>query len=508
MRSKKYWQDRATALEYYMQQDATKTRNEIMRLMGNALDNIDREISKIRHELGKVTGKVSEEELDELLGFAERDKSYQELLKIMNDTDDAAAKAKILDRINAQAYGARIKRVDAVGNKILGEFIQMANKEQVLCKELFSSALEEAYYTNIYNLAEGYNAGVAFDVLPKRAIQNALSAEWKGDNFSSRIWKHSQAFAEQVEETVISGLMTGKSVPKMAMELNGFAQTDAYYVKERLIRSEMAHFMSRGQNMAYAAAGIERYRFLAALSERTCEVCGALDNKVYAMEEAVDGETFPPIHPNCRCVTITADVKLTSRSARDPVTGENYKVAGDMSFEQWKENLSDEQKQAFDLHVRQMRNKSADQKQYDRYIKRLGAENLPKTFDKFQEMKYTDISRYETLMRGYRTLGEISRKEWNDSFKQKAIETYWEFNKAGVEMSSHALARYLDRGKDSFSFNDILLQSKMDYNYRDSNQYGIKYYNGIALVYNENNTEIVSIVKRKNPSQRWMNYND
>lgn len=121
-----------------------------------------------------------------------------------------------------------------------------------------------------------------------------------------------------------------------------------------------------------------------------------------AMEEAVDGENFPPIHPNCRCVTVTADVKLTSRSARDPVTGENYKVAGDMSFEQWKKNLSDEQKQAFDLHVRQMRNKSADQKQYKRYLERLGAENLPKTFDKFQEMKYTDVEKWEELKLAYK----------------------------------------------------------------------------------------------------------
>ncbi len=409
MRSRKYWQDRVTALEYYIQQDATKARDEIMRLLGEALDKIDRETSKIRRELGKVTGKVTEEELDELLGFSERDKSYQELLKIMHDTDDETAKAMLLERINAQAYGARIKRVDAIGNKILGEFMQMANKEQVLCKELFSSVFTESYYTNIYNLAEGYNAGVSFDVLPKRAIQAALQEDWNGANYSSRIWNHSKEFAEQVEKTVVSGLMSGKSTPKMAMELSGFAKDDAYYVKERLIRSETAHFLSQGQKEAYEVGGIEQYRFLASLSERTCEVCGDLDNKTFYVDEATEGENFPPMHPNCRCVTVTADVKLKNRTAKDPVTGENYKVEGDMSFAQWKESLSDEQKQAFDLHVRQMRNKSADKKQYDRYIERLGAENMPKTFDKFQEMKYTDIEKWNLIKLDYQRQERLIR---------------------------------------------------------------------------------------------------
>ena len=41
-----------------------------------------------------------------------------------------------------------------------------------------------------------------------------------------------------------------------------------------------------------------------------------------------------------------ADVNLTSRIARDPLTGENYKVDGNMTFDEWKNSLSDEQKNA------------------------------------------------------------------------------------------------------------------------------------------------------------------
>ena len=94
----------------------------------------------------------------------------------------------------------------------------------------------------------------------------------------------------------------------------------------------------------------------------TCDRCGSLDGSVFDTDKAVEGENFPPIHPRCRCVTIMADVNLTSRIARDPLTGENYKVDGSMTFDEWKNSLSDEQRNALELHVKQMRNSSADKK--------------------------------------------------------------------------------------------------------------------------------------------------
>ena len=175
----------------------------------------------------------------------------------------------------------------------------------------------------------------------------------------------------------------------------------------RIVRTETAHFLSEGQREAYEAAGIEKYRYLAALSERTCEICASLDNKVFPLDEATEGVNYPTMHPNCRCVTITADAKLSTRLAKDPKTGKNYKVDGNMDFQQWKESLSNEQKQAFDLHVRQNKNKSSDKKQYERYKARLGVENMPKTFDKFQDLKYNDVSKWELIKLDYRRQNEL-----------------------------------------------------------------------------------------------------
>lgn len=64
MRSREYWKQRAIAAEYYAQQDASLTIEKIQKLYGNALEHIDEEVQKLRRELGKQTGAVSEDELD------------------------------------------------------------------------------------------------------------------------------------------------------------------------------------------------------------------------------------------------------------------------------------------------------------------------------------------------------------------------------------------------------------------------------------------------------------
>ena len=177
-----------------------------------------------------------------------------------------------------------------------------------------------------------------------------LSEPWHGHNYSERVWIHNNRFIQAVGQTIEDGIISGHSVSRMTDKLIDYVKDTApggiRTSAETLVRSETAHFMNQGQKMAYEEIGIKQYRFVAALSELTCDRCGSLDGSVFDTDKAVEDENFPPIHPRCRCVTIMADVNLTSRIARDPLTGENYKVDGSMTFDEWKNSLSDEQKNA------------------------------------------------------------------------------------------------------------------------------------------------------------------
>ena len=177
-----------------------------------------------------------------------------------------------------------------------------------------------------------------------------LREPWHGHNYSERVWIHKDRFIQAVGQTIEDGIISGHSVSRMTDKLIDYVKDTApggiRTSAETLVRSETAHFMNQGQRMAYEEIGIKQYRFVAALSELTRDRCGSLDGGVLDTDKAVEGENFPPIHPRCRCVTIMADVNLTSRIARDPLTSENYKVNGSMTFDEWKNSLSDEQKNA------------------------------------------------------------------------------------------------------------------------------------------------------------------
>lgn len=400
MRSKKYWADRATALEYWLQQEAGKSVREINDLYYRAIIDIEEEIEKIRKEL-LTMGDLTEDEWNELLRKADRDVSYNRLKELLEKTDDPDTMGDILNRMNAQAYGARITRLDELSNKVIEAVLDATAAERAIAEKCLSRVLREAFYTNIDNIAEGYNIGINFGIMPSRAVAAALQTPWNNMTYSERIWKNGREFASKVEQTVTTGLLKGASVQKMAAELKDCTEK-GNYVRERLVRTETAHFMAVGQLEAYKDAGVGRYRFLASLSERTCDVCADLDGKTFNVDEATEGVNCNPIHPNCRCITITAEASLSDRLAKDPLTDENYHTGKDMTFKEWKESFTPEQKQAFEVNVRKYRNKASDKKQYERYIKRLGAENLPETFDKFQMLKYTDIEKWEFIKLDYK----------------------------------------------------------------------------------------------------------
>lgn len=396
MKSKAYWVKRAVEVETYLQSQADSIKDGVIKAYERAIKNVNNDIEKTFKAY--ISTDIPEKEARRLMSIADSDKQYEELLELYDETDDKTVKKEILSRINAQSYGARISRLEGLKRNVYIYFRHVANEAIKEQKKLYDSAVKTAYYTNIFDTAQGLNCGIDFSLVPQKAVDKVLSEPWHGHNYSERVWIHNDRFIQAVGQTIEDGIISGHSVSRMTDKLIDYVKDTApggiRTSAETLVRSETAHFMNQGQKMAYEEIGIKQYRFVAALSELTCDRCGSLDGSVFDTDKAVEGENFPPIHPRCRCVTIMADVNLTSRIARDPLTGENYKVDGSMTFDEWKNSLSDEQRNALELHVKQMRNRSADKVQYEKYSQIFGKE-FPKTLDDFVDMKYNDSDRWE-----------------------------------------------------------------------------------------------------------------
>lgn len=456
--NKKYWTNRAIQLEQMIQENAEPAIKVIQDAYLEAIKHINADMKAVVRGLSKASA-ITEDEAEKLLNEAESRQQYKDLIRLYDETDDERAKKDIALKINRQAYGARMTRLEALKQNVYNHFMRAQNTETAQHKALHADTFQRSYYSNIHTIAKGFNAGINFSVLPKKAIDKALSAKWLGSNYSQRVWNNNQHFTEKVQRTITDGITAGHSIDRMANKLLDYVAVEGMgqrYIAERLVRTETAHFMAEGQLEAYKEAGIEHYQFVASFDERTCDFCGGLDGEIIPVSEARAGDNYPPLHANCRCTTVLAGFDPSARIARNPETGKNYKVDGNMTYNQWVNSLTAEQKAAMELHVKQMKNKSADMKQYERYKERLGGENMPKTFDKWQDLKYNESDKYNDIKGFYRYKGSNPNATRNDYNCAKELQ------ELGIKGSIHIPHKEIDI--KSLAFNDEHINQQRNHN--------------------------------------------
>lgn len=231
--------------------------------------------------------------------------------------------------------------------------------------------------------------------------------------------------------------------------------------------------MGEGQLEAYKDIGIEHYQFVAALGERTCDTCGGLDGEVFPVSEAMEGDNYPPMHANCRCTTIMADADLSSCIARDPLTGENYKVDGDMTFGEWKDSLTPEQRAAMDKYVDNSGKGGIIKERRDMTNKPIGNEEdssniTPKTKD-YSEVgsnSFSDISKGK-LYQQERTISAndyetavLYDKNGNELFSVEGNAGEVRFTKEQIEQMKGSILTHNHPNGTVFSPEDVYMLYK------------------------------------------------
>lgn len=175
---------------------------------------------------------------------------------------------------------------------------------------LQSSAVIQSNLTSMYKQNYkliGQQLGLVTKVDPNR-VKIVTDNVWVGGvNWSKRLWTNQTVLAQKVEDGLVDCVATGAKPEKLTKTImDTFGQ--GYNEASRLVRTELNYVQNQSTKDKYEEAGIEEYNFLAELDERTCDVCWKLDFKRFRLDEAVVGENYPPIHPNCRC-TVLAVIK-------------------------------------------------------------------------------------------------------------------------------------------------------------------------------------------------------
>ncbi|WML35355.1 minor capsid protein [Clostridium sp. OS1-26] len=357
--------------------------------------------------------------------------------------------------LNNVSYKVRITRLQALQTQIKSAIEDLYIKQQKGATALLKGIYEDTYYRNIYELHKGLGIGVNFAKLDKNSTEKAVAEPWHGDNYSSRIWNNKEKLAMELQINLTQALIRGDSIDKTS-KIIADRMNVARNRAITLVSTESAYITSKSTFDSYIGSGVvKQYEILATLDLRTSTICRWMDGKVFKVSEKEIGINAPPFHPRCRTTTVAyfPDAVDEERIARD-YEGKTYKVDGNMDYEQWynkyvKGNSKEE------IAEKKLQNKASDKKQHENYREVLG-KDIPKSFDKFQELKYNNVNEWQEIKAfvdakiNSRISPDATLKQWKNISKEVNDKIVGITTPNGIKISGlshHGIERFIGDGQ-------------------------------------------------------------
>ena len=295
--SQEYWNERARQDKIKVIKTAEYGVDNLKKLLKKNLDSVEKQIADFYKKYGDE-GKYAES-----LSYAEFQKYKAKLrLKAKQNPQD-----KTLQRLARQDIPKyRIDRLRALQTDLQIQLTEATRGQEAGIYKTLKDVAKVSQATTALRFKKTLD--VAFDKIASRKLEKILSSDWVGNmNWSERLWKDRELVGKKVTEILETGLPQGKSMQDMARDLKE-ATNSSFNDAFRLIRTESAHLdgevLLESFKQAKAELGYTKYIFDATIDNRTSKICAEKDNKSYLIDEAVIGENFPPLHPNCRSTAV------------------------------------------------------------------------------------------------------------------------------------------------------------------------------------------------------------
>lgn len=496
MKNKEYWKLRSLSRMDSYHKDADKTIGKVLEAYQASIDDINEQMAKIFNKYA-ASSKLSMDEAKQYLTTAESKEFLDNLRKTIDNVTDPDLKAEMLRQINAPAYRARLTKLQAMKDKLNIELKSLADVHvREMDKGLFSTA-DDAYYKTIFDMQQKTGLGFSFAEVPTNHIHEILKNNWSGKHYSKRIWDNTNVLASELEHTLTKGFMTGASVQRMSKEIADKMQI-GQYAATRLIRTETTYVANSAELASYKEAGVDKLEFLATLDTRTSDICRRNDRKIILVKDAVPGQNIPPLHANCRSTTLEVfeddNLAELQRRARDPVTGESVLVPGDMKYEDWYKKYVGGNQEAI-VKEKMSKNITSDKSQYEKYNSVLG-KDAPKSFDKFQELKYNNVNEWSNLKAFYRYKldnPDSDKIYFGINKKMEELRSSGQIKVKGIavkpmpseikDLNEHALQRMKERGITKEEAQAFINESVIAFKQRNGTQnayYSVKGFTAIS----------------------------
>lgn len=183
-------------------------------------------------------------------------------------------------------------------NNINKELLSLGQKEV----KIYNQAFTDMYIANAEIIDKSLGVASKPD---KKAAQRVIHTIWTDDgkSWSSRIWKNNALLVEKLENGLFDSVAAGASKDKLVKRIKEDFNV-RFNEADRIVRTELSHIQNQSTLDRYNEAGINKYKYLAEIDERNCDICQKLDGQEFNLKDAEVGINFPPMHPGCRCTII------------------------------------------------------------------------------------------------------------------------------------------------------------------------------------------------------------
>ena len=390
---------------YKYQKAADNTADEVAKTYIKAANYINSEAETI-FKTFQTKHKLTEKEAYDLINEIKDKDTLNSLKAVAEKITDPEKKKEILKIIEAPAYRFRIARLEALQRNIDSYVNELCQNEIDVTKAHYVELSEKAYNYTTYDIQKNIGVMFPFDRIGRERISEILAYNWSGKLFSERIWGRGNEVNQKLKTEILTGFLTGRNYETTAKEIEKQMSAGAMEAR-RLVRTESTYVANISEIESYKECGVEKFRFVAVLDMKTSELCAEKDGMEFDVENARTGTNVPPLHPWCRSTTAAVIDELKrnrlKRSALDPKTGKYYTVPSDMTYGEWKKSIDERYgKGYYDKKRKMLENRNADKLQLEKYRDVLGGKNLPKSLDKFQELKYNKTDEWKEIKRQYR----------------------------------------------------------------------------------------------------------
>lgn len=331
----------------------------------------DERLAELEHRIAKIyeqaAGELSETVKTYFEKFEKRDAAMQEKLKNGEITEQQYKQWRL-------AQIGRGKRFTALRDKVAERYTN-ANETAVayvndatpgiysLNRNYAAYKIEQVSQSADFTLWDEQTVKRLIaeqpDLMPyypqKRALQRGIDLKYG---------------KQQITASVTSSILQGKSIPKIANDLQSRMQDMNRTSAIRTARTAVTGAQNAGRLDTYRAAqdmGIKlKKRWLATLDNRTRHAHAMLDGQTVDVDKPFKVDGYELMYPgdssgpgylvyNCRCtqVSVLDDVDTSGgmRWARDPVTGESVLVK-DMTYAEWAGWKKEEEKAQENIDLR------------------------------------------------------------------------------------------------------------------------------------------------------------